>query len=115
MISAGFQHVHKLFYVFAITIVICSCHDLKDFDQPLIFTGEVTGIDTTGADFYAKIVDLGNHEILEYGFVWDLNPNPKVNDAEKYIIRETPDPGIIKQRITTTLRPGYNYHVRFYF
>jgi len=93
-------------------IVIYSCKKEREYEYPLVYTGDVTNINNNGANFNAKIVDLGKINITEYGFVWDSVPDPTIADAEKYVIQEAPTTGVFSANISTTLREGKSYYVR---
>ena len=76
--------------VFVITTIISftACKKdatIKPKDYPYIITNEVTDIDSTGATFNAEIIDLGQEEIIEYGFVWSEKNNPTIADYKKII------------------------------
>jgi N-acetylneuraminic acid mutarotase len=92
--------------------LIISCNNEKEFNFPLIQTGNVTNIDSSGATLHCRITDLSKENIIEYGFVWDSRPNPTIENAEKYVIRESPKTGVISQHISTTLRESFVYYVR---
>ncbi len=93
-------------------VVLSTCKKENKFDYALIQTGEVTNIDSTGATFHAKILDPGNENITEYGFVWDADSNPVIQNSEKYILEGQPAAGLISQRISTTLHWKQIYFVR---
>lgn len=102
----------KLFIILFILAVIISCTKEKDFNFPLIFTGDVTDITTGGAVFHAKIVDLSKEKIIEYGFVWSTQTNPMVGNSEKILIYEPPVIGNVSEQISTSLQTGVKYFVR---
>jgi hypothetical protein len=95
-----------------ILLFFWACREESEFGIPLVFTGEVTEIDSTGAVFHAQITNLGSEPVLEFGFVWDAKPDPVLAGAEKFVIRKQPVMGIYSQRINTTLKEGVIYHVR---
>ncbi len=89
-----------------------SCNNDNELDFALIQTGDVTNIDSTGATFHARISDLGNLNIINYGFVWSTESNPDIDNSEKYIITDVPTTGIISEKISTTLKDTVTYYVR---
>jgi N-acetylneuraminic acid mutarotase len=95
-------------------LIIISCTQEKKYDYPLIYTGEVTDINSSGAVFSAKIVDLSKENIIEYGFVWDSKSNPDIINSEKYVILDSPGTGVVSEYISTTLQKGVKYYVRAY-
>lgn len=102
----------KILGIVLILLILLSCKKQQEYPYPLIFTGDVTNITSNGANFNAKIVDLNKIQITEYGFVWDLVPNPTIDNSEKYVIHETPKAGVISASISTTLQQGVTYFVR---
>jgi hypothetical protein len=102
----------KAYLTIITLLLIISCTKEKEFEYPLIITGEVTDISVTGAVFHAKITDMSKENIVEYGFVWDLASNPDLENSEKYIMNKPPETGVISQRISTTLKEGGTYYVR---
>lgn len=106
--------MRKFSWLLLLIILAVSCNKEKEFDYPLVYTGEVTDIKNDGAVFSAKIVDLSNLEVIEYGFVWDHKTNPTIESSEKYVISEPPRIGVFNQHISTTLQAGVKYYVRTY-
>jgi hypothetical protein len=99
-------------WVFVLLILVISCVKDKEFNYPLLFTGEVTDINNDGAVFNLRINDLGKSDIIDFGFVWDSKPAPTIAGAEKYLIQGVPATGVYSEQITTTLQEGVTYHVR---
>lgn len=98
--------------IIALLLTIFSCQKDEEFEYPIIYTGGVTDISTKGAFFNAKIIDLSNADIIEYGFVWDSQINPTVEKSEKFVIKEAPKNGTISEYISTSLKNGVTYYVR---
>lgn len=101
-------------WVLAVLLIAYSCKKDKSYSFPLIFTGDVTNVNKDGANYNAKIVDLGSKDILEYGFVWDSVPNPTINKAEKFVVKDAPKTGVFNSTISNSLREGVKYYVRAY-
>ena len=95
-------------------ILFTSCEKEKEFDYPLIYTGEVTNNDGNGATFNGKIAIKGNDSNYEYGFVWDTEPNPTIEKSEKIAITNVNKNGIFNKRIITDLDRSFIYYVRAY-
>lgn len=93
-------------------LIMFSCKNDNEFDFALIQTGDVTDIDGTGAIFHARISDLSNSNIIQYGFVWSKRPNPELNNSEKYVLPGAPTINIVSAKITTTLQANETYYVR---
>ncbi|MDO9633827.1 MAG: IPT/TIG domain-containing protein, partial [Paludibacter sp.] len=106
-----------LYYIFFIIIstfflqFFISCNNKDDF--PVIYTGDVTDIDSTSVLFHAYVENINYQEQIEIGFVWGSNPEPTIANGEKYIIRN-PKQGEkhISQRIQTALIPEKINYVR---
>jgi hypothetical protein len=97
---------------FLLCAVLYSCTNENEFDYPLIQTGLVTNIDSTGATFHARITDLGNSDILEYGFFWSNNQNNEIESSERFLISGPPSTINISERITSTLEEGVVYYTK---
>jgi N-acetylneuraminic acid mutarotase len=95
-------------------LLLASCENMRNYEYPMIQTGDITDIDSTGAVFNAKIADLGKEKVEEYGFVWDTQQEPEILRSEKYIINAVPITGALKEHISTTLKSGLRYYVRAY-
>lgn len=104
--------MRKARWIIILLILFVSCKKQQEYDYPLIFTGQVTNITSSGVTFSAKITDLSKYKVTDYGFVWDENPNPTIETSEKYIISDPPKIGVFSANITTTLRSGVLYYVR---
>ena len=103
--------MERLVLIIFLSTVIASCKRENEFPYPLIQTGEVTDIDSTGVVFHARISDLGKTDILDYGFVWGLTDKPDINSSNVKL-SGTPQAGIISQRVTSDLFPYKPYYVR---
>lgn len=84
------NEMEKVLRILFPTIILFSCNKENQFKYPFVFTGDVTNIDSTGATFYAKIVEAGGREITEYGFVWDSLTNPTIDNSERFKLYDTP-------------------------
>lgn len=104
--------IQNLIYLLILqTIILISCN--RNYEYPLIQTGEVTDIDPTGAVFHAKITSTGSNDIIEYGFVWSLTENPDLNSS-KFQIPGSPGEGAFSARISSDLIAGKTYYVKAY-
>ncbi|HSH50317.1 MAG TPA: hypothetical protein VK982_01195, partial [Bacteroidales bacterium] len=92
-------------------IVLTGCQEDKEFDFPMIHTGEVTHIDSTGATFSARIVDISKDNITAFGFVWGTEEVPDINSS-RYMIQSPTEPKIYTARIFYDLYPNRVYSVR---
>jgi N-acetylneuraminic acid mutarotase len=105
------QKLVSIIWISTLILFVLSCIKRNEFAYPLIQTGEVTDIDSTGAMFHAKFIDLSKEDILEYGFVWGLEQEPDLNSA-KIILTGDPEYGTISYRISTDLVRDKVYYVR---
>ncbi len=101
----------KLLYIVLFIFLIGSFACKKEFDYPLIQTGEVTDIDSTGAVFHAKIIDIGNVGIYEYGFVWGRSPELSINSSN-ITFGNINQIGVFSCIITNDLLKNTRYYVR---
>jgi hypothetical protein len=99
-----------VFYLLIVFLVSCK----SEFQAPLIITGQVTDIDSTGAVFHAKITSKGIDPVLEFGFVWDTVNNLNVDKSERYVIHQQAKPGHYTAKIAAALIPGKTYFVKAY-
>jgi len=102
----------KNFCLIMLLLGIYACQKEKNYDYPIIYTGEATQIDTSGVTLSGKLADISNADLIEYGFVWSSSSDPTIENAEKYIIRDKPQTGLISHRVTTTLSANVVYYFR---
>lgn len=91
--------------------LIFSCQETFEFDDALVFTGDIVNPKDWPVLFSAKIVHRGKYPVIESGFVWSLYPNDQ--DGIKII---NPDPSADSYSLQTnhTPLPGKKYYVRAY-
>jgi len=104
----------QLLYIVLLIILIASFACKKDFDYPLIQTGEVTDIDSTGAVFHGKIINLGEEEIIDYGFVWNKTNEPKIENSYIKSLGKIITDGLYNTEINSAFIEGTKYYVRAY-
>lgn len=92
-------------------LLALSCKQEPEYSFPLIQTGEVTCIDSTGAIFHAKIIDQSTENIQGYGFVWGLKTPPDINSSKVTLV-ELPQNGIISKKIFCDLIDDTLYYMR---
>jgi N-acetylneuraminic acid mutarotase len=66
-----------------------------------------------GTEFLADITDLGQQDILKYGFVWSNKPNPTIQNNCK-LFEDKPTKGIYSYKVQSGLAKGETYYVRAY-
>lgn len=100
----------KIIISFISLLLFLSCLDNIFF--PLIITGQVTDVDSLGAVFHAKVTDLGDKDVVEFGFVWDTNKNPTFENSEKYIFPGKATIANYSAKISSGLEKDKKYFVR---
>lgn len=100
-----------LIILFAVT---CTEDEMPTKQFPSVRTLEVSNINNSGAQFNAKILQQGNQEIVEYGFVWGQEENPTIELNEKRTIANKITTGGFSAQIETTLKEDKKYYARAY-
>jgi N-acetylneuraminic acid mutarotase len=103
--------MRRINYLIMLLIFVVSCNKIDKFNYPLIFLGEVTDIDSTGAVFHANISDVSKDGITDYGFVWDFSENPDINSSQIIMI-DPVSSGLLTVKVSNDLIPGAKYYVR---
>ncbi|MEE4197775.1 MAG: hypothetical protein V2I54_09030 [Bacteroidales bacterium] len=101
----------KVFRWMLFFMIFSACQEEQEFDYPLIHTGGVTHIDSTGATFSARLVDVSKNNITAYGFVWGTEELPDIHSS-RYMIQLPTEPKIFTARIFYDLYPNQVYSVR---
>lgn len=86
--------------------------EVKPRDYPYVITNSPK-VNEEGAEFSANIANVGNQEILKYGFVWSEISNPTILDNNK-LFEGMPKKGIYTYNINSGLTKGHTYYVRAY-
>ncbi len=105
------QKLILLASIFMIALLQFACNKNDEFNYPLIQTGEVTDIDSTGVTFHAKILNLGNLKITDYGFVWGYGKNLTI-DSSNVKCGTISNTGTVSIRVTNDLVSDKRYFVR---
>lgn len=103
--------MRKLILIFYLLVIAVSCKRENEFAFPLIQTGEVTDIDSTGVVFHAKITDLSKTGITEYGFVWGPL-SMKGTDPFKIVVQVSPNNGTFSAEVSTEMFSDTSYYVK---
>ena len=106
---------HIGFFIALLMLYSCTKEDsFYNTDYPFVLINEVSNISDQGADFNASVLNLGNYEILDYGFVWnELVSNPTLSN-EHISLGNKLDVGEIHYRMNHALGNGIMYSVRAY-
>jgi N-acetylneuraminic acid mutarotase len=96
-------------------ILIASCEkdaEVKPKNYPFVVTNAPI-VSKEGAELSADIKDLGNSEIISYGFVWSDRINPTIK-ATSRLFYEKPEKGVYSLPLKGGLVSGQSYYVRSY-
>lgn len=95
----------------AISLVSCQKdEDVKPATNPRFSVAYVQNIDASGVEFAANVYEFGSEEILEYGFVFSRNLNPKLETAD--IVRQVGKPdNVFKLTADYAMQEGMEYFV----
>jgi hypothetical protein len=99
-----------IFALLAIMLLAKACQKDK-FELPVVHTGEVVEITPDGVIFHGKIIEQGNREITDHGFVWGLKVNPTFENDYKITLGSNFEL-LFKAEISSGLQEGKTYHVR---
>jgi hypothetical protein len=99
-----------IFALLAIMLFANACQKDK-FEIPVVHTGEVVEITPDGVIFHGKIIEQGNREITDHGFVWGLKSNPTFESDYKITMGSILEQ-LFKAEISAALQEGKQYHVR---
>ncbi len=98
-----------------LSLIKCSVEDPLPREYPRIQSLEISNISESGAVFEASISNAENHQIDEYGFIWDnTQQNPTVDSSDKRILKGNINSGKFSAKISTTLNKDETYYVRAY-
>lgn len=88
--------------------------EIQPKEYPFVITNSpVISKDGAGAELFADILNLGNQDIVEYGFVWSRYPHPTRLDNIKLLETE-PKKGIYSCNVKYIFTFGLNYYIRAY-
>jgi len=102
------------FYLFcSLLLMACEKDEIKPRTNPQFSVAFIQDIDETGVEFAANIYDYGSVEILEYGFVYDMNSNPRVDRSELVKAEGRPDTFFSMKALHSMVK-GQKYNVAAY-
>ncbi len=105
----------KFIIIIAASLFFTNCErdaEVQPKEYPYVITNSPT-VNSNGAEFSADITNIGNQEILKYGFVWSTEPNPTIQDYNK-IFDDKANKGIYTCNVNYGLAKGQTYYVRAY-
>lgn len=114
MINKTYVRYFSLIPMLLLQLSFYSCEVNEESQFPLIQTGEVTDIDSTGATFHAKIVNRGETDITGYGFVWRRITHDRLEldiQSSNVYLHGFPEEGTILERVDFDLSPDVDHYV----
>jgi len=111
---------HLVGAVLAVFIVLflgfsgCDKETVLPREFPKLRTAPVTDINTEGAHFEGIIEKEGSEPIIDWGFVWSVNQNPKLVTADYYMAKYQSGSKTLNHDVFSTLVAGENYFIKFY-
>ncbi|MCZ8216105.1 MAG: IPT/TIG domain-containing protein, partial [Cyclobacteriaceae bacterium] len=109
-----FKTAIKIF-VISITLfllVTCDNYEFPKSPYPRIETLPVINISETGVTFQANIIQLGEGEIINHGFVWGLDEEIFINDEDKIELGAISAIGSFEADVKSGLIEGETYFVK---
>ncbi len=98
--------------IFMFSFITCDNYEFPKSPYPRVETLPVVNISETGAMFQANIIQLGEKEITNHGFVWGLNENLSVDSDEKVQLGAIQGLGNFEYNIKSGLFKGQTYFVK---
>ncbi|TCO08408.1 hypothetical protein [Natronoflexus pectinivorans] len=95
-----------------ILCVTCQKEIIESQDYPRIRTLKVSRITADGATFNAEILSKGTNPIIEYGFLWDIEPNLDYHSSEKVSFYDPIGKGSFSYRSEPSLTKDQEYFVQ---
>lgn len=95
-----------------VLLFISSCTSDPDFDFPIVQTGDIVKIEASGVTFAGKLINAPGI-LLDYGFVWDLVPNPTLELSFSHSFGANTE-FQFTYTATSGLVAGRTYYVRAY-
>jgi len=93
-------------------LVTCDKYEFPKSPYPRIETLPVVNISETGVTFQANIIQLGESEITNHGFVWGLDENLAIGSEDKVQLGAKPGLGKFEADVKSGLTEGDVYFVR---
>lgn len=105
----------KFIIIITALLFLSNCEkdaDVKPKEYPYVITNSPT-VNSNGAVFSADLTNIGNQEIIKYGFVWSTESNPTIQDYNK-LFDDKANKGIYTCNVNSGLVDGQTYYVRAY-
>ena len=101
-----------------VTVFFWQCQkdaEIQPKDFPFVVTNDVTQIDESGVNFSAEIMDSGEEEITEFGFIWSYHNNVTIETADFLKVwGNNPKDKTFTYRVNGGLKKDCYYYVRSY-
>ena len=96
-------------YIFWMLLISCQSNEA---DAPELITKDAQQIGATSAVLEAEITEVGPVRPINYGFLWDIQPDITISGASnKHIIGQTSEPKLFSIKIDN-LNASTSYHYR---
>lgn len=104
---------YAIIIIFSV-IIFHSCKEDSMDDTPVVFTGSVQEITTTGVTFTGKISGISGKKFVECGFAWSNGSVAESGTSDYYSISDYPGDNPFSATIKSTFVSGKTYSVRTY-
>lgn len=94
------------------SLVTCNNYEFPKSPYPRIETLTVVNISEKGVMFQGNIIQLGEKEITNHGFVWGLDENLSIHNEDKIQLGAVSSLGNFEANIKSGLNEGETYFVR---
>ncbi|EMS35206.1 hypothetical protein C943_02281 [Mariniradius saccharolyticus AK6] len=94
--------------LFVLFLSACAEVELAPRKNPRLSAATVQKIDPVSVRFAAKVYDYGTQEVVEYGFVYNDKPTPRVGDGITISRAGKPD-DFFELETAHTMVPGRKY------
>lgn len=95
-------------------IILGSCErdpEVKDKDYPFVILKDIIINDSESVVFQGKILSPGKSDIKRFGFVWDVDEKPAIDDMI-YVFSDSVTPREFEYKLRFGLSKNARYHVR---
>jgi hypothetical protein len=100
------------FFGLGYLLITCTKEEYSIRNYPRVATHEIENVNSSGATFKGEVISQGKEKIIEYGFTWGEYPSPKLETANKKVVKGESSSAIFKTEISTALKDSTTYYVR---
>jgi hypothetical protein len=103
----------KMLILAIVMISINGCEDaeIPSKDHPFLLMKEVR-VSSNCVELFAEISNLGEFEVISYGFVWSFEQSPTLESGSFKVESTVPDQGIYSTKLQSGIREDQVYYVR---